>query len=56
MSAAEQFMGSHEAVASLLDLRSGFDGSNYMRNGSQHFKRVEDVAVGPERVAELFDL
>ncbi|KAL2812860.1 hypothetical protein BJX63DRAFT_421565 [Aspergillus granulosus] len=56
MSAAEQFMGSHEAVASLLDLRSGFDGSNYMRNGSQHFKRVEDVAVGPERVVELFDL
>jgi hypothetical protein len=56
MSAAEQFMGSHEAVASLLDLRSGFDGSNYMRNGSLPFKRVEDVAVGPDRVAELFDL
>ncbi|KAL4925550.1 putative C6 transcription factor (Leu3) [Aspergillus undulatus] len=56
MSAADQFMGSHEAVASLLDLRSGFDGSNYMRNGNQHFKRIEDVAVVPERVAELFDL
>ncbi|KAL5342633.1 hypothetical protein BJX70DRAFT_301569 [Aspergillus crustosus] len=55
MSTADQYMGSHEAVASLLDLRSGFD-SNYMRNGNQHFKRIEDVAVVPERVAELFDL
>ncbi|KAL2814543.1 hypothetical protein BDW59DRAFT_154346 [Aspergillus cavernicola] len=56
MSTTDQFMGSHEAVASLLDLRSGFEGSNYMRNGSHHFKRIEDVAVVPERVAELFDL
>lgn len=56
MSAADQFMGSHEAVASLLDLRSGYDGSNYMRNGNPHFKRIEDVAVVPERVAELFGL
>ncbi|KAL4873252.1 hypothetical protein BDV12DRAFT_160684 [Aspergillus spectabilis] len=55
MSTADQYMGSHEAVASLLDLRSGFDG-NYMRNGNQHFKRIEDVAVVPERVSELFDL
>ncbi|BAE62845.1 hypothetical protein BDV35DRAFT_370693 [Aspergillus flavus] len=53
---SDQYMGSHEAVASLLDLRSGFDGSNYMRNGSQHFKRIEDVVVVPERVTELFDL
>ncbi|KKK19251.1 hypothetical protein AOCH_005713 [Aspergillus ochraceoroseus] len=52
----DQYMGSHEAVASLLDLRSGFDGSNYIRNGNQHFKRIEDVAVVPERVTELFDL
>jgi hypothetical protein len=55
MSATDQYLGSHEAVASLLDLRSGFDG-NYMRNGNQHFKRIEDVAVVPERVSELFDL
>ncbi|KAK1148951.1 hypothetical protein N8T08_007626 [Aspergillus melleus] len=53
---SDQYMGSHEAVASLLDLRSGFDGSNYMRNGNHHFKRIEDVAVVPERVTELFDL
>ncbi|KAG2411862.1 hypothetical protein HFD88_009418 [Aspergillus terreus] len=53
---SDHYMGSHEAVASLLDLRSGFDGSNYMRNGSHHFKRIEDVIVVPERVTELFDL
>ncbi|PLB34319.1 putative C6 transcription factor (Leu3) [Aspergillus candidus] len=53
---SDQYMGSHEAVASLLDLRSGFDGSGYMRNGNAHFKRIEDVVVVPDRVAELFDL
>jgi hypothetical protein len=53
---ADQFMGSHEAVASLLDLRSGFDGSNYMRNGSHQFKRIEDVMVASDRVTELFGL
>ena len=49
----DQCMGSQEAVASLLDLRSGFDGSGYMRNGSQ-IKRIEDVMILPERVSELF--
>lgn len=49
-------MGSHEAVASLLDLRSGFDSSNYMRNGNHQFKRIEDIVVLPERVTELFDM
>lgn len=52
---ADQYMGSQEAVASLLDLRSGFDGSNFMRNGGQ-IKRIEDVMIVPEKVAELFDL
>lgn len=53
---ADQYMGSHEAVASLLDLRSGFDSSNYLRNGNQQFKRIEDVIVVTERVTELFNL
>ncbi|OJJ51263.1 hypothetical protein ASPZODRAFT_127303 [Penicilliopsis zonata CBS 506.65] len=53
---ADQYMGSHEAVASLLDLRSGFDGAGYMRNGNHQLKRIEDVAVGPEKVTELFNL
>lgn len=48
-------MGSQEAVASLLDLRSGFDSSNYMRSGNQ-LKRIEDVMVVPEKVTELFNL
>jgi hypothetical protein len=52
---ADQYMGSQEAVASLLDLRSGFDGANYMRSGGQ-IKRIEDVMVVPEKVAELFNL
>lgn len=53
---ADRFMGPHEAVASLLDLRSGFDGSGYMRNGSPQFKRIEDVMVLADKVTELFDL
>ncbi|KAJ5163216.1 uncharacterized protein N7500_005046 [Penicillium coprophilum] len=52
---ADQYMGSQEAVASLLDLRSGFDGANFMRNGGQ-IKRIEDVMVVPEKVAELFNI
>lgn len=52
----DQYMGSHEAVASLLDLRSGFDGANYMRNGGHQFKRIEDVMVATDRVNELFNL
>lgn len=53
---SDQYMGSQEAVASLLDLRSGFDGSNYMRNGSQQFKRLEDVMIAPEKATELFNM
>ncbi|KAJ6079454.1 hypothetical protein N7467_009207 [Penicillium canescens] len=52
---ADQYMGSQEAVASLLDLRSGFDGANYLRNGGQ-VKRIEDVMVVPEKMVELFNL
>lgn len=52
----DQYIGSQEAVASLLDLRSGFDGSNYLRNGNQQLKRLEDVIIVPEKVAELFNM
>lgn len=55
MSADHCMVSSHEAVASLLDLRSGFDGSSYLRNGPQ-LKRLEDVIVPTDRVTELFDL
>lgn len=53
----DQFMGSHEAVASLLDLRSGFDNSSYLRNADGQIiipKRIEDVSVSPDRVVEIF--
>jgi len=49
-------MGSQEAVASLLDLRSGFDSSNYMRNGGPQIKRIEDVMIVPEKATELFNM
>lgn len=49
-------IGSHEAVVSLLDLRSGFDGAGYMRNGNHQSKRIEDVIVTRERADELFHL
>lgn len=52
---ADQYMGSQEAVASLLDLRSGFDGASFMRNGGQ-IRRIEDVMVVPEKVTELFNM
>jgi hypothetical protein len=53
---ADQYIGSHEAVASLLDLRSGYDGSTYLRSGSHQFKRIEDVMVATDRVTEIFNL
>ena len=52
----DQYMGSQEAVASLLDLRSGYDSSNYLRNGGPQIKRIEDVMIVPEKTTELFNL
>jgi len=54
----DQYMGSHEAVASLLDLRSGFEG-NYLRSPSGQInmpKRLEDVSITHDRVVEIFNL
>ena len=54
----DQLDGSHEAVAGLLDLRSGVDSSTgYARSPSGQLatsKRIEDVVVSNERIAELF--
>ena len=54
----DQWNGSHEAVAGLLDLRSGVDSSTgYARSPSGQLvtsKRIEEVVVSNERVAELF--
>ena len=56
----EHWNGSHEAVASLLDLRSGYDGSTGLKRSPSNqlalAKKIEDVSVLPDRVRELFNL
>ncbi|KAM5443520.1 hypothetical protein MferCBS31731_001293 [Microsporum ferrugineum] len=52
--ASAEYMKPHEAVASLLDLKSGGD---YLRSPSDHMmdgKRLEDVTIHSDRIAELF--
>ena len=56
-SSLDQYMGSQEAVASLLDLRSGLDGGSLMRspNGQvRPLRRLESVIIPPERVDDMF--
>ncbi|KAF3483896.1 C6 zinc finger domain-containing protein [Arthroderma uncinatum] len=53
--AGAEYMRPHEAVASLLDLKSGGD---FLRSPPDHMidvKRLEDVTVHTDRVAELFN-
>lgn len=54
----DQWNGSHEAVAGLLDLRSGVDSSTGLARspGGQlaTSKRIEDVVITNDRVTELF--
>ena len=54
----DQWNGSHEAVAGLLDLRSGVDSSTGLpRSPSGQLltgKRIEHVFVSNDRVTELF--
>lgn len=54
----DQWNGSHEAVAGLLDLRSGVDSSTGLaRSPSGQLstsKRIENVVVPNDRVTELF--
>jgi len=53
-SSLDQYMGSEEAVASLLDLR---DGGSLMRrpNGQvRPLRRLESVMIPPERVDDMF--
>jgi hypothetical protein len=55
----DQYMGSSEAVASLLDLKSGVDSGAFPRspNGLVRSSRIiEDVHLVPDRVKELFDM
>ncbi|KAI9826995.1 MAG: hypothetical protein M1819_007089 [Sarea resinae] len=53
----DQYMGSHEAVASLLDLRQGLDGSQYTNANGRGvgLKKIENVVLTPDRVKDLFN-
>lgn len=56
-SSLDQYIGSHEAVASLLDLKSGVEG--FMRSPNpvaKPIRRLEDVTLSPDQVQELFDM
>lgn len=54
--ALEQYMGSQEAVASLLDLRSGLEGGSFLRSPSQIMpsRRLEGVVLFYDRIHALF--
>lgn len=56
-SALDQYMGSQEAVASLMDLRSGLEGGSFLRSPSGHIlpsRRIEGVVLIYDRVRDLF--
>ena len=53
----DTFMGSEEAVASLMDLASGQEGGSFMRSPNARLllsRRLGDVTVGQDQVRELF--
>lgn len=52
----DQYLGSQEAVASLMDLRSGIEGGSFMRRpGGQVYpsRRIEDLILISERIRDL---
>ena len=58
-SSLDQYMGSQEAVASLLDLKSGLDGGSFLRSPNGQIippRRLENVVLPVERVRELFQM
>ena len=53
----DQYIGSEEAVASLMDLRSGLEGGSFMRSPNAQLllgRRIGDVVLTHDRVQELF--
>ncbi|CAF9936651.1 MAG: hypothetical protein ALECFALPRED_006914 [Alectoria fallacina] len=53
----DQYMGSEEAVASLMDLRSGLEGGSFLRSPNAqllHTRRIGDIVLTHDRVQELF--
>ena len=58
-SSLDQYMGSQEAVASLLDLKSGLDGGSFMRSPNGQIippRRLDDVVLTAERIQDLFQM
>ncbi|KAI9781289.1 MAG: hypothetical protein M1839_006082 [Geoglossum umbratile] len=54
----EPYMGPHEAVASLLDLRQGYDASSsYLLspNGANVTRKLEDVGLAGDAISKLFN-
>ncbi|CAD6593619.1 MAG: hypothetical protein ASARMPRED_007738 [Alectoria sarmentosa] len=53
----DQYMGSEEAVASLMDLRSGLEGGSFLRSPNAQLlltRRIGDIVLTHDRVQELF--
>ena len=53
----DQYMGSEEAVASLMDLRSGLEGGSFLRSPNAQLlltRRIGDIVLTHDRVEELF--
>lgn len=53
----DQYMGSQEAIASLMDLRSGLEGGSFLRSPSGQMlpsRRIEDVVLISDRIRNLF--
>ena len=57
-SSHDQYMGNHEVVASLLDLRQGHDSSGTYTRGTNGsliaYRTLGAVRLSPSRVLELF--
>ena len=55
----DTFMGSEEAVASLMDLASGQEGGSFMRSPNARLlmsRRLGDVVLSQDQVHELFQM
>ena len=55
----DTFMGSEEAVASLMDLASGREGGSFLRSPDARLlmsRRLGDVVLGQDRIHELFQM
>ena len=54
----DQYMGSEDAVASLLDLRSGLEGGSFLRSPNSQLlpsRRLENVFLLYDQVRDLFE-